>query len=200
MIRYAITDRRVTSNPGCDSFARLINQAGRLAAEKVDFLQLREKDLEAKELIGLTRRIITAVQIANPVGGRTLRVLVNGRPDVVLAAGADGVHLPSGREQLTVGQARTLLEAKAIISVACHSLAEVRQASGDGADLILFSPVFGKTTANGEFAGAGLELLAEACRAAGNIPVLALGGVTKENAQLCIDAGARGVAGIRLFL
>ena len=206
MFRYAITDRRYGQNelnlpPGSDPLAGLVDQAKRLAAEGVDFLQLREKDLEAKELIGVARRIITAAREGARATGPVLRVLVNGRADVALAAGADGVHLPSGPEQLTVEQVRRVFAGcEAIVSVACHSPAEVERASAEGADLILFSPVFGKRLGNGEeLAGAGLELLAEICRVAGPTAVLALGGVTLENAQACVDAGAKGVAGIRLF-
>ena len=206
MFRYAITNRRsgkdeLSLPPGSDPFAGLGDQAKRLAAEGIDFLQLREKDLDARELIGVARRIITAARQGGMADRPVLRVLVNGRVDVALAAGADGVHLPSGPEQLTVGQVRRLFAGRdAIVSVACHTLAEVEKASADGADLILFSPVFGKRLADGEeLAGEGLERLAEACRAAGNTPVLALGGVTLENAQACVGAGAKGVAGIRLF-
>ncbi|WP_221312776.1 thiamine phosphate synthase [Granulicella aggregans] len=187
--------------PGSDPLAGLVDQAKRLAAEGVDFLQLREKDLEAKELIGVARRIITAAREGARATGPVLRVLVNGRADVALAAGADGVHLPSGPEQLTVEQVRRVFAGcEAIVSVACHTLAEVERASGEGADLVLFSPVFGKRLTGGEeLAGAGLERLAEICRVAGPTAVLALGGVTLENAQACVDAGAKGVAGIRLF-
>ncbi len=206
MFRYAITNRRARKDewnrlPGSDPFAGLVDQAKRLAAEGVEFLQLREKELEAKELIGLARRIITAARIGAQASGPVLRVLVNGRPDVALAAGADGVHLPSGPEQLTVGQVRRLFAGReAVVSVACHTLDEVERASGDGADLILFSPVFGKLAADGvEIAGVGLGRLAQACRVAGQTPVLALGGVTMENTQACLEAGAKGVAGIRLF-
>jgi thiamine-phosphate pyrophosphorylase len=206
MFRYAITDRRsgkgeLNQSPGSDPFAGLVDQAKRLAAGGVDFLQLREKDLEAKELIGVARRIITAARSCGQAGGPVLRVLVNGRVDVALASGADGVHLPSGLEQLAVGQVRRLFAGRtAVVSVACHTLAEVERASGDGADLVLFSPVFGKELGSGEeLAGVGLERLAEACRVAGETPVLALGGVTMENAQACVEAGAKGVAGMRLF-
>jgi thiamine-phosphate pyrophosphorylase len=207
MFRYAITDRRSvkgepSQSPESDRFAGLVDQAKRLAAEGVDFLQLREKDLEAKELIGVARRIITAAREGRAGDGSVLRVLVNGRPDVALAAGADGLHLPSGAEQLTVGQVRRIFAAReAIVSVACHTLAEVERASGDGADLILFSPVFGKVIPGGAtLAGLGLERLSEACHAAGETPVLALGGVTLENAQACVAAGASGIAAIRFFL
>jgi len=212
MLRYAITDRALspehTAATGPGRFAGLVEQAARLAADGVDFLQVREKDLEAGELIGVARRIINTIGTMpgwKPQDPRPhLRVLINGRPDVALAAGADGVHLPSGAEQLTIGQVRTLFTphraAPVIVSVACHTLEEVAAAAAGGADLILFSPVFGKSMPAGDrIAGIGLERLAEACRVAGGTPVLALGGVTAANAQSCIDAGAEGIAGIRLF-
>jgi thiamine-phosphate pyrophosphorylase len=206
MLRYAITDRRSGKDelnrlPESDPFAGLVDQAKRLAAGSVDFLQLREKDLEAKELIGVARRIITVAREGGTAGGTVLRVLVNGRPDVALAAGADGVHLPSGPEQLTVEQVRRVFAGcEVIVSVACHTLAEVERASGEGADLILFSPVFGKSVGGEVVAsGTGLEALKSACTMASGTPVLALGGVTLETAQACVDAGAKGVAGIRLF-
>ncbi len=206
MLRYAITNRRsdkdgLNSLSESDPFAGLVDQAKRLAAEGVEFLQLREKDLEAKELIGLARRIITAVREGRTAGRPVLRVLVNGRPDVALAAGADGVHLPSGPEQLTVGQVRRLFAGrKAVVSVACHTLAEVERASREGADLLLFGPVFGKSV-GGEMLvpGTGLEALKSACAVAAGTPVLALGGVTLENARVCLQAGAGGIAAIRLF-
>jgi thiamine-phosphate pyrophosphorylase len=201
MLRYAITDRHLIPDTGSDPFARLVDQAKRLATEGVDFLQLREKDVDAKELIGVARRIITAAREGGSAGRPVLRVLVNGRPDVALAAGADGVHLPSGPEQLMVGQVRRLFRGQeAVVSVACHTLAEVERASGEGADLILFSPVFGKLV-DGDMVvpGAGLEALKSACAVAAGTPVLALGGVTLGNAQACVAAGAGGIAAIRLF-
>jgi thiamine-phosphate pyrophosphorylase len=77
---------------------------------------------------------------------------------------------------------------------------EVRRAREGGADLIVFGPVFEKRV-EGEVvvAGVGLGLLAEACEVAGGVPVVALGGVTEENVARCIESGAAGVAGIRLF-
>jgi thiamine-phosphate pyrophosphorylase len=89
---------------------------------------------------------------------------------------------------------------KAIVSVACHTLAEVERASGEGADLILFGPVFGKSI-DGEVVvpGTGLAALGSACAVAAGTPVLALGGVMWDNAQACVEAGAGGIAAIRLF-
>jgi len=92
------------------------------------------------------------------------------------------------------------------LSVACHSVADVERACELGADLILLAPIFGKhidakhIDSQASMPGIGLVALESACRIAGEAAIFALGGVTAENAQLCIDAGAAGVAGIRLFL
>ena len=172
------------------------SQARRWAAEGVEFVQLREKQLGAGELV----RRAAAMRVGLPA----TKLLVNGRADVAVAAGADGVHLTARTGELTAEQVRRVFRAagvgEPVVSASCHSLAEVRQAVDGGVDLILFGPVFEKRIA-GEVvvAGVGLEALREACAAAGETPVLALGGVTWESAQLCVEAGAAGVAGIRLF-
>jgi thiamine-phosphate pyrophosphorylase len=189
------------------------SQARRWAAEGVEFVQLREKELGVGELVQLA----AAMQAALREEGKT-KLLVNGRVDVAVAAGADGVHLTSKAGELTAEQVRRVFRAagvgEPVVSVSCHSLAEVRGAADGGVDLILFGPVFEKrvlhpnrqrTPAGGPgagetvVAGVGLEVLREACAAAGKTPVLALGGVTWESSQLCVEAGAAGVAGIRLF-
>jgi thiamine-phosphate pyrophosphorylase len=88
---------------------------------------------------------------------------------------------------------------EAIVSVSCHTLDDVRRSLD--ADFLLFSPVFEKSVAGEHVTeGTGLELLREACLAAGRVPVLALGGITAENTNTCLEAGAAGIAGIRLFL
>jgi thiamine-phosphate pyrophosphorylase len=92
----------------------------------------------------------------------------------------------------------------AVISVACHHAEEAAEAPELGASMIVFAPVFEKSVRERDaevmLPGSGLAALSAACKAAGDVPVLALGGVTAENAGLCIEAGAAGVAGIRLFL
>jgi thiamine-phosphate pyrophosphorylase len=171
----------------------------RWSHEGVQYVQLREKQMEAGELV----KLAVAMQAVLRESGKT-KLLVNGRPDVAVAAGADGVHLTAQVGELTVAQAREVFEAagvgKQVISVSCHTLYEVRQAVSEGVDLILFGPVFEKRV-DGEMVGKGVGLgkLQEACKAADNTPVLALGGVTWPRAELCIEAGASGVAGIRLF-
>jgi thiamine-phosphate pyrophosphorylase len=175
-----------------------LEHARRWADEGVDYVQLREKQMAAGELVKLAVAMLEVLRES----GKT-KLLVNGRPDVAVAAGADGVHLTAAEGELTVDQVRAVFEAAAgrpLISVSCHTLKEVRRALSDDADFLLFGPVFEKRV-DGEMVGKGVGLgkLQEACEAAGEIPVLALGGITWPRAELCIEAGAAGVAGIRLF-
>jgi len=204
MLRYAITSRAQYAGSEPERHAALVGQAERLAAEGVEYIQLREKDLPVQDLIGVARKILNAIRSA----GAGTRLLINSRPDVALVAGAHGVHLPSGEDQLAPRQVRWLFAraraATPVVSVSCHTLAEVVRARETGADLVLFAPVFGKsagTSMGGELVlpGTGLEALREACAAAGETPVLALGGVTAENRATTIAAGAAGIAAIRLF-
>jgi thiamine-phosphate pyrophosphorylase len=88
-----------------------------------------------------------------------------------------------------------------LITVSCHTIEEIERARAASPDAIFFAPVFGKIVHGKTVTpAAGLEALRSACEAAGDIPVLALGGVTLGRAMLCLEAGAAGVAGIRLFL
>ena len=209
MLLYAITSRNLLPGAEPERQAALVELARYWAHSAVDYIQIREKDLSLPDLLALSRRIVTAVR-AESTG---TRVLVNGPPEVALAAGADGVHLPSSAPAGAAGDARQILRSatrEAIISRACHSLEEIRSASN--VSLIVFAPVFEKvgetaTTSAARSAaqlgvgpGIGLDALAEACHAADPVPVIALGGVTTQNAAACIAAGAAGIAGIRLFL
>ena len=175
--------------------------AARWAQDGIDFIQLREKKINAEELIDLARTMLE--EIASVPDAKT-RLLINGRPDVAIAAGAAGVHLTSHPDELTPTQVRAVYAASGsgepVISVSCHTLDEVQRAHQQGADLILFGPVFEKRIARQLIRdGSGLEALSAACRAAAGTPVLALGGVTLQNAGACVDAGGAGVAAIRLF-
>ncbi len=182
---------------------KALSLARRWAELGVEFVQLREKHLAPEELVRLAAAMRAGLREA---GGRT-KLLVNGPAEVAVAAGADGVHLTSRVGERTAAEVRQAFAAagagEPMVSASCHTLAEVRRAVDQGVDLILFGPVFEKRVA-GEVvvAGVGLEHLREACAAAGGAggtPVLALGGVTWESAGRCVEAGAAGVAGIRLF-
>jgi thiamine-phosphate pyrophosphorylase len=216
MLLYAITDRTMLDGRAGpqDGGARAQDEDERLRRKRlvelarawaqggVDFIQVREKDLGAEALFSLTCAIVEAVRA---VPGSCTRVLLNAgahvSTDQLRAAcrgcGGDGLHLPGGS-----GRARAAWAAQPgeLLSVACHSAEDVRAAREEGANLAVFAPVFEKPLGPGALPGVGLYALAEACRAAGTMPVIALGGVTVRNAAACLQAGAAGVAGIRLFL
>jgi thiamine-phosphate pyrophosphorylase len=197
---YAITDN---IRPGDDIGQRceqLRKNAQRWAEARLDYVQLREKEMNAGDLLAAAGALI---DVLRKFGGRT-QVLINGRADVALVSGADGVHLTSHKDELTPTQVRRLF-AKAgglapLISVSCHSVEDVLRARSENADLILFGPVFEKRVAGKIVVpGAGLETVRKAVATAEGIPLLALGGVTQSNGERCIAAGAAGIAAIRLF-
>jgi thiamine-phosphate pyrophosphorylase len=191
MLRYAITNRTLFPGDEQTRHAALIAQATRLAHDGVEYLQLREKDLSEAAQMELAKAMLAAIRGA---GGQT-QLLLNGTPALAQWAGADGVHLSSTSFSQNLQTHHGLL-----VSASCHTLADVRRAC-EFADLILFGPVFEKRV-DGEVVvqGIGLDALREACVVAGELPVFALGGVDDANAQACMDAGAAGVAGIRMFL
>ena len=178
MIRYYITARnQLPAGVGLLDVIRRNAQAG------VDMIQIREKDLPARELYELVHVAVRCAAI----------ILVNERFDVAIAAGAHGVHLPSN--SVSPLEVRRIAPAGFRIGVSCHAISELIQAEREGADFAVFGPVFATP---GKGPALGLEVLREAARAV-RIPVLALGGVTKENAALCVEAGAAGIAAIRMF-
>ena len=199
MLRLAITDRRLAVPIGesreSNLQQHLVTLCAALAANGVDYLLVREMDLDAHVLVRLSREVVATVRSANPAA----KVLIARRPDVALAAGADGVHLSAALGELTPAQVRRLMPS-AIVSVSCHSLEEVERARDQNVSAILFGPVFGKTVDGVEVTpGIGLEILREACTIAGKTPVFALGGITRRNAPACQAAGATGIAAIRMF-
>ncbi len=207
MLLCYISDRKSFSGGEAQQRTALLRRIAEAARAGVDYIQVREKDLTARQLEGLVREALAVVR-QSP--GAT-RLLVNGRTDVALACGADGVHLPGG--ELPASEVRALWmqcsKAAPVIGVSAHSTAEVREAETHGADFALLAPIFEKVQTGA--AGIGLDRLRDACKALsapdnteaplapGRFAVLALGGITLENAGACVHAGAAGVAAIRMF-
>jgi thiamine-phosphate pyrophosphorylase len=192
---YYITDRSQFAGDEKTRRGRLLAKIAEAARAGVDYIQLRERDLSTRELEALAREAVNAVQAAQ--GDRRTCLLINSRVDVAIAAGAGGVHLRS--DDIAPGAARAAggrADNGFVVAVSCHTAAEVRSAEAQEADFAVFAPVFEKTTAP-QRQGSGLAALRAACT--GRIPVLALGGVTLENAASCLQAGAAGIAAIRLF-
>ena len=190
---YAITNRRLFP-----SREALLEQAALWAEGRVDYVQIREKDLPFDELATLATQLVRAVRAV----GRHTRILLNGPVEIALATGCDGVHFPSDLSVDAIalaGAAMREVLADPVISVSCHTIVEVKRARDHGATLGLFAPVFEKRLDTGILPGQGLATLAEACRAGSPMSVFALGGITVANAKDCVEAGAIGVAAIRLF-
>lgn len=183
MILAAITDRKSLD---CEP----LSFVERALAAGLDWIQIREKDLPGQALFEMCRR---AAELPNPRG---TKLFVNGRADVALAAGLDGVHLPS--DAPPPADFRLCVAAGLRIGVSCHNLEEVQAAERAGADYAFCAPVFESVSKPGYGPALGLEALTRVC-AAVKIPVLALGGVSVQNAHECMTAGAAGVAGISLF-
>lgn len=129
--------------------------------------------------------------------GTATRLLVNDRADVARAAGADGVHLTT--RSLEASTVRRAFGPDFLIGVSTHSLAEALAARDQGADFAVFGPIFDTPSKRAYGPPVGLESLREAARQLSPFPLVALGGVTEENAASALGAGASGVAAIRLF-
>lgn len=195
MLLYYITDRTQFSGGETERRERLLKTIAEATRCGVDYIQLREKDLSVRDLETLAREAMESIRAA----GEKTRLLINSRSDVALAVGAHGVHLKS--KDVSAEEARGIWRGAGdtstpLVTVSCHTAADVQAAEESGAELVVFGPVFEKKGAP-DLGAAGVELLRGVCK--GKIPVFALGGVTTENARMCRNAGVKGVAGIRLF-
>jgi thiamine-phosphate pyrophosphorylase len=187
-ITYLITSGETTD---AEDARRLLALVERAVAAGVTLVQLREKNLSALSLYRL------AAQAAALTRGSRTRVLINDRADIARAAGCDGVHLTA--RSLDASVVRRAFGADFLIGVSTHTLPEARTARDGGADFAVFGPIFDTPSKRAFGSPVGPAALLEAARTLSPFPLVALGGVTLENAREVFRAGARGVAAIRLF-
>ena len=184
-----MTDRNAL--PGDKSIGALLDKIREAARAGADWVQIREKDLCARDLFALVSQVVALASI---------RVIVNDRLDVAVAAGAAGVHLGHAsvpaREVVAWCRAGNA-PADFLVGVSCHSLEGAREAETAGASYTYFGPIY-ETPSKIPFGKPhGTEELSQVAQAV-RIPVIAIGGVNESNAVECIRAGAAGIAAIRM--
>jgi thiamine-phosphate pyrophosphorylase len=176
---YPITDQNLSGLSHAEQVVLLSNCGAAV-------IQLREKlDPPSK----FFRQAESAVQIAHDLGAK---IIINDRVDIALTVKADGVHL--GQEDLPPGAARRLLGSDAIIGFSTHSLAQARLAIQMPIDYVAIGPIFSTTTKQSTNAPVGLAGLARVRDALGEMPLVAIGGITTENVRAVIESGADVVA------
>ena len=211
MLLYYITDRKQFPGTVAEQRSKLLDKIAEAGRVGIDFIQLREKDLSARELESLARDAVSLLTDTTRDSRPATRFLINSRTDVALACGTDGVHLTS--TDISPADARAITSRSGrndfLVAASCHSAQEVLLAESHGADFVVLAPIFGKASTGTH--GLGLQSIRDLAHGSpddrrieagdkrSRIPVLALGGVTIENAKACVDAGAAGIAAIRLF-
>lgn len=205
---YYITDRTALGADEPTRRRRLLEKISEAARAGVDYIQLREKDLSTRDLESLAREAVSAMEKLNTQNPRVrTSLLINSRTDVALATGTRGVHLRASDispqdvraiwEKSGGGASRDEPSAQCLlIGVSCHSPEEVSRAANNKATFAVFGPIFEKKDAPATLAQ-GLLSLKTVCKA--EIHIFALGGITLANARSCLEAGASGIAAIRLF-
>jgi len=189
-----VTDRKALAGTADEQIRGLLEKIESCGRAGVDCIQVREKDLSGHALSELTGEALRRAP-------GSCRIVVNDRVDVALATGAAGVHL--GEQSLPVSEARRFLreqkmEGKFLVGASAHSLESALAAEEAGADYVIYGPVFATPSKARYGAPQGLEKLKAVCQRS-RIPVIAIGGVMPANARECVEAGAAGVAAIRLF-
>lgn len=182
---YVVTDRQLTAGRPLHLVVEAALRGGARA------FQLREKDLSPRDLYPLA---LEMRQLTRTYGAH---LLINDRVDVALAVDADGVHLTTTSLPATV--ARQLLGPGRLIGVSTHSIAEAQTAADEGADFVVFGPVYYTPSKAPYGEPVGLNAL-QAVRAAINLPILAIGGVKKANLDQVLAAGASGIAVISAII
>ncbi|CAB4744310.1 unannotated protein [freshwater metagenome] len=149
----------------------------------VDAVQVRAKSLSDRQIVAFTRILV------DRLAGTSVRIIVNDRVDLALAAGADGVHL--GRDDVPVAAARRLAPQGFLVGGTCRNAHQAREAKAQGADYVGVGPVYPTTTKSGLPNPIGLETLRDAARV---LPAIAISGINAERVPEVMAAGAYGVA------
>ncbi len=179
---YPITDTRISG-------LTHLEQVRRMIAGGASLIQLRDKTMSSGAFF---RAASEAVEFAHV---HDVKIIINDRVDLALAAGADGVHV--GQDDISPVQARKLLGDQKIIGFSTHSLEQVTAALGLPIDYLAIGPVFATSTKADPDPVTGLSGVEDACRTAGSIPVVAIGGIDRSNAATVLESGANCVAVIR---
>jgi thiamine-phosphate pyrophosphorylase len=176
---YPITDTQLSGLSHAEQVARLVEGGA-------SFIQLRDKISAPREFY---RQVAEALQVARQHGAR---IIINDRVDIALALKADGVHL--GQADIPVAAARRLLGEEAIIGFSTHNAEQARLAATLPLDYLAFGPVFPTSTKENPDPVTGLAALAEVATVKGPFPLVAIGGISRENALEALRAGADSVA------
>lgn len=179
---YPITDQSLSGLSHAEQVARLCSYGAKL-------IQLREK---TDSPVKFFSQAVAALRVARDCGAR---IIINDRVDIALALKADGVHL--GQEDLAPEAARRILGNDAIIGFSTHNLDQARLAADMPVDYIAVGPIFTTTTKQSPTPAIGLEGFARIRATISTLPLVAIGGITSENKNLVLEAGADMVAVIR---
>jgi thiamine-phosphate pyrophosphorylase len=176
---YPIVDVTTTGEAKSLEAVRVLARSG------VALLQLRAKGLTDRALVPLAQAAVAAAREAGA------KLIVNDRPDIARLVSADGVHV--GQDDMSPEDARAVLGPSAVIGFSTHTLAQLHSAAREPIDYVALGPVFGTTSKENPDAVVGVEILAEARRLT-SLPLVAIGGITRQNAPQVVAAGADGLA------
>ncbi len=190
-LTYLITDGTTTRENLPEKTAHLLELIEVAVEENISFVQIREKNLTAREVFALTKKAVEITQKS------ATKLLVNDRADIALAAQADGVHLTAN--SISAKLIRQNFLSELIIGVSAHNETEIKNAIAGESDFAVFSPIFPTISKEKYGAPQGVRKLREMCEKYAPFPLLALGGINEENFAECLPAGAKGIAGISIF-
>ena len=182
---YAITNRKLAGEPDTAAIVRALCLGG------AGLIQLREKNITTAEFRSLALEAVEAAKSFNTP------ILINDRVDIAIYAGAAGVHL--GDDELPPREARKLLGPDSIIGVSCHSVEDVKKALQEPLDYIAVGPIYPTNTKKLRYQVVGHDLIRQA-RAISHLPLVAIGGITMENAAQVIASGADSVSVISMLM